>query len=177
MLRRIVPALLALALFGALVSCGANEPAQLITPGAGIGPVTIGMRYQEVSALYGQMTNAIVDGRIAVGGYPDQGLDLILTSPEDFSLTADAVVIAVGAKTAAFGGFPRPGLTRAEIEAALGTAPLKAGPIDYYPAGVSVKYGTEGGADVAKAVGVFPPFTRAPSPPEMRPAKSGGGAG
>jgi hypothetical protein len=163
------------ALLGALVSCGTDDAAPAITPGTSIGRLTIGMRYQEVSALYGEMANAIVDARIAIGGYPEQGLDMILISPEDATLSPDAVVIAVGAKTEAFAGFPKPGLSRAEIESALGKAPIKAGTIDYYLSGVSVKYGTGSGGDVAKAVGVFAPFTHVPSPPEMQPAKSEGG--
>ena len=175
MCLRTITSIRVVALLGALASCGTNEPAPVITPGAGIGPVSIGMRYEELSALYGEMTDAIVDGRIAVGGYPDRGLDIILTSPEDFALTPDAVVVAVGAKTAAFAGFPRPGLTRAEIDAVLGQAPVTAGGIDYYLSGVSIKYGTGADSDVAKAVGVFPPFTHAPTPPEMQPASTGGG--
>lgn len=164
------------ALLTNLNSCGANGSDPVITPGAGIGQVTLGMSYQEVSALYGEMTNAIVDGRIAIGGYPDEGLDLILTSPEDFSLAPDAVVIAVGAKTEAFAGCPSPGMSRTEIESTLGRAPLEAGPIEYYLEGVSVKYGTGDDADTARAVGVFEPFTREPSPPPMQPAGSEGGS-
>jgi len=163
------------ALLAVLASCGKNEPGLAIEPGSGIGPVGLDMSYREVSALYGEMTNAIVDGRIAIGGYPDRGLDLVLISPEDFSLAPDAVVVAVGAKTGGFSGCPRPGLSRAEIESELGEAPLKAGPIDYYLSGVSVKYGTGDDGDVARAVGVFEPFTREPSPPEMQPAGSQGG--
>jgi hypothetical protein len=170
MLMKTVSSVSLLAL--ALVSCETDEHAPVITPGAGIGQVSLGMRYQEVSALFGEMTNAIVDARIAIGGYPDRGLDLILTSPEDSALVPDAIVIAVGAKTDAVAGFPKPGLTRSEIESTLGKASIKAGPIDYYTSGVSVKYG---GDDVAKAVGVFAPFTRAPSPPKMQPAMTQGG--
>jgi hypothetical protein len=162
-------------LFGLVASCGESESDPVISPGTGIGQVTLGMSYQEVSDRYGEMDNAIVDGRIAIGGYPDQGLDLIMTSPQDFALAPEAVVIAVGAKTEAFGGCPRPGMAREEIEAALGEAALKAGPIEYYPEGVSVKYGTGGDANTARAVGVFEPFERNPSPPEMQPAGSEGG--
>jgi len=176
MLRKVFIVVAVFVPLASLSSCGSSGSDPVITPGAGIGEVTLGMSYQEVSALYGEMTNAIVDGRIAIGGYPDEGLDLILTSPEDFSLAPDAVVIAVGAKTVAFAGCPRPGMRREEIEATLGEAPLKAGPIAYYLEGVSVKYGTGDDADTARAVGVFEPFTREPSPPPMQPAGSEGGS-
>jgi len=178
--RRLVLPIAAMLCAG-LVSCGGDggPPGQpespVIAPGVGIGRVNLGMRYQELSALHGEMSNAIVDGRVAVGGYPDQGLDIVLSSPEPTSLAPDAVVIGVGVKTASFAGFPRPGLARAEIEAALGPAPIKAGSIEYYPVGVSVDYQVGTGGDTAKAVGVVPPFSLAPTPPEMAAAKTRGG--
>jgi len=181
MFAKAVPFLAAFLLGAALVSCGTDtgptsqpptRPA--IVPGVGIGRVSLGMRYRELAALYGEMGNAIVDGRVAIGGYPDQGLDIILTSPELSTLAPDAVVVAVGVKTEAFSGFPRPGLARAEIESSLGPAPVKAGTIEYYASGVSVDYHAATDGDTAKAVGVFPPFSLAPTPPEMGPAKTQG---
>lgn len=159
----------------ALTACG-NEreetsPSTLeILPGNGIGAVRLGMTYGELSEAYGEMPAPIVDDRVAIGGYPERGLDIILTSPQNTELTPDAIVIAVGATAEGFVGFPRPGLTREEVESSMGKAPIVVDTIEFYEAGVSVKYRTSTEGDVVKAVGVYPAFTHIPTPPEMQAA-------
>jgi hypothetical protein len=159
------------------VACGSADGGLAIKPGLSVGAVTIGMRFAELSSLYGPMPDAVVNNRFVIGGYPERGLDMILTSPEDAALTPEAKVIAVGARAGAKGatwsGTPRPGQTRAEIEAALGPAPDRVNAFEYWPEGVSVSFAPDGRA---LAVGVFAPYTRAPEPPEMTgPPTAGGG--
>jgi hypothetical protein len=137
-----------------------------ITAGAGIGEVSLGMTYAELEARLGPLTSPSQQARVVVGRYPDLGLEVVLTSPSELEVAADAVVIAAGVRAAPgveVAGTPRPGQARATIEAALGPAPEAIGDLHYYEAGASVEYDEAG---VARAVGVFAPFTLAPTPAE-----------
>lgn len=151
-------------LAAAVAGCG-SDGAMAVRPGVSVGAVAIGMRFGELERLYGPMPDALVNNRFVAGGYAERALDVILTSPEDSNLSLDAKVIAVGAKRGGrFDGTPRPGQTRAEIEAVLGAAPDSVGDFAYWPDGVSVAFDPDG---TARAVGVFAPYSRRPEPPEM----------
>jgi hypothetical protein len=157
-----------LALVTCLAACAApGEPLE-VQPGAALGPLRLGMRFAELEPEWGAMPDALVDNRFAIGGYPERGLEVILTSPEDRVLGPEARVVALGVRTGAkappLSGTPRLGQPRAEIEAALGPAPDRAGDVHYWPAGVSVIFD---GSDRAQAIGLYAPYTRAPAPPEM----------
>jgi hypothetical protein len=143
----------------------------VISPGTGIGQAQLGMRYADLVKIYGELKDPTVNARLVIGSYSDRGLDVILSSSEDLTISPDAVLLAVGAKGDGFGGDVRPGTSRAAIEGVYGVAPVKVDTIEYYPQGISVKYQ----GDTAAAVGVFPSYLHAPIPPEMEPAQSSQG--
>lgn len=167
----------AFVLAAALAGCGGGDSGLAIAPGSSIGAIRIGMRFADVAKVYGPMPDAVVNNRFVIGGYAERGLDVIMTSPEDAALTDDSKVIAVGARAGAKGakwsGTPRPGQSRAEIEAALGAAPDRVNDMEYWPDGVSVQFAADG---TARAVGVFDAYSHRPEPPEMAgPSTTRGG--
>ena len=156
---------------GLLASCAGEDGTDLsITPGAGIGEVQVGMTYAGLRATLGEPDSLSLQSRIALAGYDDFGIEVLFTTANNTEVTDDAVAIAVGARPTrgvAHRGCPRPGQSRAEIEAELGEAPEVVGAYHYYPVGVSVEYDSD---EVAFAVGVFAPYALAPEPPPMKKA-------
>lgn len=152
-------------------AAGASSTQNAITPGAGIGDVQLGMRYADLVKVCGELKDPTVSARFVIGSYKDRGLDVILTSSEEFVVSSDAILIAVGATGQGFSGAIRPGMSRSDIEARLGKAPMKVEAIEYYPDGISVKYES----DLAASVGVYPSYKHAPTPPEMQAAQTSQG--
>lgn len=140
--------------------------ARQVQPGIGIGEVTVGATYAELRARLGELEELSPFNRIILGAYPALGLELMLASGAQTTLSEDAVLISVALR----GPSPvptdgaQPGWTRAQIEAVLGVAPESLGEYAYYPDGISVAYGD---GDRADAVAVFAPYTLAPVPPPM----------
>jgi predicted TIM-barrel fold metal-dependent hydrolase len=172
----------ALLLVAALAACGddaggddgvltfdAAPAGRAIVAGEGVGGLRLGMRWAEARALLGEPSIApVVLVRLAHVRWPEAGVEALLTSPDDTTLTDDALVIGVAATAPAdFTGEVRPGASRAAIEAALGVAPEELAGRAYYPAGLSVAY-TD---DVASLVAVVPSYVLAPEPPPMAPAQ------
>jgi hypothetical protein len=159
--------------------CSSNDSAPpaaatadvVIAPGTGIGSAQLGMRYADLVKIYGELKDPMVNARIVMGSYKEQGLDVILTSSDELTVSTDAVLVAVGASGSGFGGAVRPGSSRAVVESLYGVAPVKVDTIEYYPDGISVKYQ----GDTATSVGVYASYTHAPEPPEMQEAQSAGG--
>ena len=138
-----------------------------IVPGAGIGPVRIGMRYAEVRSALGPLEGAFASDRLAFGRYSTLGLEVVLVSAEDGNVSDDALVVGVGALTQeGFTGPLVPGTSRSELERVFGAPDDEAGETDFYQEGFSVEYD----ADVVLKVGVFGSYTNDPLAPEMRPA-------
>lgn len=134
-----------------------------IEPGVGVGPISLGMRYADVVGLLGEAEGALVVGRIAFARYPEHHLELVLTSPEESTLTGDAIVVGLGvAEGASVRGPVVPGALRSTIERALGSADVVES-FAFYPAGLSVEYD----GDRAVRVGVIAPYDRRPEIPEM----------
>lgn len=143
-----------------------DETALVIEPGVGMGPVRLGMRYDEAASVLGQAEGAFVVSRIAFARYPDRELELVLTSPEETALTPDSIVVGIGvAEGASVRGPVVPGATRADVERALGEADVVES-LAFYPSGLSVEYD----GDRAIRVGVIAPYERRPDAPEMTEA-------
>ncbi len=142
-----------------------------IIPGTRVGPITLGMTWTQVVAAVGAPpTEPVVLVRVGYATWPALGLEALLTSPADTTLADDALVIGAAATAGTdLGGAARPGLTQVAIEAALGPAPEVYGGRAYYPAGVAVEYDAGG---LATRVAVFAPYTLAPEPPPMAPART-----
>jgi hypothetical protein len=131
-----------------------------IVPGERVGPVRLGMRYDEVRALLGEADV------VAFARYPALGLEVVLTTPVADAVVGSARVIAIGVRGGrGWSGPARPGETREAIERELG-APDFVGKLAFYARGASVEYAMEGGGDVA-AVAVYSAYTDARVPPPM----------
>lgn len=149
-----------------VVGCG-SEPSSptgaLVEPGVGIGEVRLGMTYAALREAIGEADGALVNNRIGFARYPELGLEIVVTSPDD-TLNDEAIVIGVGASEGAgVHGPATPGALRADVEAVLGPAPDVVEDIAYYPEGISVEYD----GDRVLRVGVIGPYERRPEVPEM----------
>ncbi|UJR81953.1 hypothetical protein [Sandaracinus amylolyticus] len=152
-----------------LVACGAETPGAglEVRPGEGIGPVRIGMRYADVREALGPLEGAFTSDRLAFGRYASLGLEVVLVSSEDASVSDDAIVIGVGAlRSDGFVGPVVPGMTRDALEDAFGEPDDEAGDTAFYVEGFSV----ERDGDAVLEVGVFRPYAHEPTPPPMRAA-------
>jgi len=138
-----------------------------VRPGVGIGPIDLGATYAELEASVGELEQLAPFNRIVLGRYPALGIDVLLASAEQTSLSPDAIVLAVGLRAAdgvTVTGALVPGATRDAIEAELGAAPEEIEDIAYYPAGTSIEFD----GDVVEKIGVFASYELAPIPPPMR---------
>jgi hypothetical protein len=82
-----------------LAACDRATPVDIV-PGAHIGPVTLDMRWADVRAALGEPpSEPVVQIRLGQARWPAQGIDVLLTSPEDSVLTDDARVIGVALRT------------------------------------------------------------------------------
>ncbi|MBZ0231967.1 MAG: hypothetical protein K8M05_06410, partial [Deltaproteobacteria bacterium] len=132
-------------------------------------PIALGMRWGDVVAAIGAPpSDPIVLVRLGHASWPALGLEALVTSPDEATLTDDALVIGAGATTAAdLDGPVLPGDPRAGIETTLGPPPEQYAGRVYYPIGLAIEYDENGRA---RRVGVVAPYTLAPEPPPMRPA-------
>jgi len=127
-----------------------------ITAGTGIGNFEIGMKYSDIKAIYGDPSSPIAFNRLGTAKYKDLGIEVIFSSTQQYSISDDAKLIAVGAMTGGeFEGDVLPGMTRTEIEALMKDAQKEdTGNYVYYTEGFSVQYED----DTAVTVGVYPPY-------------------
>ena len=134
------------------------------------GTIELGMAYRDIVQGHGALAEVAPFNRLVVGRLPSLGIELVLASADASAPSDDAVVIGVGARAAdgvSITGPARPGMTRAQVEAELGAAPETVEEFAFYPAGVSVEYGSD---DAVKRVGVYAAYDLAPTPPPMQPA-------
>ncbi len=145
------------------------DPARALVPGERVGPIKLGARWADVVAALGAPpAEPVVLVRIGHVTWPAAGLEALLTSPAETTLTDDAIVIGAGATAgAALLGPALPGDTRQTIESVLGAAPEVYGGRAYYPIGLAVEYDD---AQRARRVGVVAPYTLNPAPPPMLPS-------
>lgn len=150
---------------------GTSSPPALtdrtIRPGEGVGPLRLGMRYAEVTALLGPATAAVANNRLGFARYPTLGLELVVTSPVADEVTPESVVVAIGVRAAAgneWGGDLRPGQPKADVEKALGAGETIDNHV-YFNRGASIELGPNG-QDVV-AVAVLRPWTNTPEAPPM----------
>lgn len=145
------------------------DPRRALVPGERVGPIALGMTWAEVvQAVGAPPAEPVVLVRIGHVTWPALGLEALLTSPAEASLTADAIVIGAGATAGADVAGPAvPGELRAEVERALGPAPESYVGRTYYPSGLAIEWDDAGRA---RRVGVVAPYQLAPEPPPMQPA-------
>ena len=114
-------------------------------------------------------TEPVVLVRIGHATWPALGLEALLTSSAEATLTPDAVVIGAGATAGVdLAGPVLPGDVRAAVVLALGPAPEAYGGRSYYPSGLAIEWDE---ADRARRVGVVAAYQLAPDPPPMQPAQ------
>lgn len=86
-------------LAGLLAACDRSTTPDIV-PGARIGAVTLDMRWSDVRAALGDPpSEPVVQVRLGQARWPAQGIDVLLTSPEDSALADDARVIGVAIQT------------------------------------------------------------------------------
>ncbi len=137
----------------------------VIEPGLGIGPAAIGDGYWEFVGEYGEPDSLIAYRRTFFATWTDLGVELVVTSSDDLTPSADAEVIALGTK--AFDGFSGPvlpGMTMQEVETAIGVSPDPVDLTHFYPSGIGVVYA---GNETVMQITIFPAFTIRTEPPEM----------
>lgn len=146
------------------------DPRRSLVPGERVGPIALGMTWAEVlQAVGAPPTEPVVLVRIGHATWPALGLEALLTSPAEATLTADAIVIGAGATAGAdLTGPVLPGDVRAAVALALGPAPEAYGGRSYYPRGLAIEWDE---ADRARRVGVVAAYQLAPDPPPMQPAR------
>jgi hypothetical protein len=133
-----------------------------VRPGVAVGPIALGATWAELRATLGEPADTpVVLVRLGHARWPDLGLEALLVSRDDSTLSDDAVVI--GAATTS------ERRTRDEIEATFGEAPEQYAGYDFHPTGLGVAYGDDDRSDL---VAVFAPYTLAAEPPEMMPAST-----
>lgn len=133
-----------------------------VQPGVGVGPIRLGMTWLQLrTALGDPPAEPVVLVRVGYASWPALGLEALLTSSDEATLSDDAVVI--GAATAA------EARTRTAIESSLGVPPESYDGRDYFPAGLTVEYGDD---DIADRIAVVAPYALAPVPPPMTPAST-----
>lgn len=175
MTSRALVAIVALLGVGCSSSPDASRPdaapavsAWTVTPAAGIGEVRLGDTFAAVRAKLGPATEAGMSG-LVFGRWPDRGLEVVFASGNDDTLSDDAVVLAVGARAGVeLSGAPRPGMTRAELVAALGAPADEIGRILYWASGASARLGDDG---LALQVATFAAYTPETAVAEMSPSK------
>lgn len=146
------------------------DPARLLIPGERVGPLVLGMTWADVLRAVGAPpTEPVVLVRIGHVSWPALGLEALLTSSAEATLTPDAIVIGAGATAGAdVAGPVLPGDVRLAVELALGPAPEFYGGRSYYPRGLAIEWDE---AEHARRVGVVAAYQLVPEPPPMRPAQ------
>ncbi|HUQ07388.1 MAG TPA: hypothetical protein VM261_33075 [Kofleriaceae bacterium] len=160
----------ALALAAACGDAGNDaDPRRQLVAGERVGPIALGMHWSEVVAAIGRPpAEPLVLVRVGHATWPALGLEALVTSPDEASITDDAIIIGAGATPGAdLDGPVLPGDPRAGIETSIGAPPEEYGGRVYYPAGLAIEYDDTGRA---RRVGVVAPYTLAPAPPPMQPA-------
>ena len=146
-----------------LAACDGGAAAPVVVAGERVGDVELGMRWGELRALLGEPdADPVVIVRLGHARWPALGLEALLTSPDETTLTDAAIVI--GAATTA-------PARRAAIEAEHGVAPEAYAGHAYYPGGLAVAYGDD---DVAERIAVFA-AADAPRPGWSEPPPAGEG--
>ncbi|HOW51163.1 MAG TPA: hypothetical protein PLV42_03845 [bacterium] len=141
-----------------------------ITPGEGIGAVKVGMTYAEVKAAIGTTEDVMIYNRLAIVTYPELALEMLFTSPEDFTLVDSGRLIAVGAKTdGQFDFAVTHGMTKEAALAAIDESGEDVGKRIYFPSGFSLEFDD---AELVSLIGVFKPYVPKLEPPEMEPCAS-----
>jgi hypothetical protein len=135
-----------------------------VTPGVGVGPIHAGDTYAAVKALLGEAT-PVGFNRLVFGRWADRKLEVVFASAQETTISDDARVLAVGVQDGAVvTGTPHPGMTRAELVAALGAPSDEINQILYWPSGASALFDADG---KAQQIATFPPFTPETTVPEM----------
>jgi|GEM_PF-3507134 len=141
-----------------------------ITPGEGIGAVKVGMTYAEVKEAVGTTEDVMIYNRLAIVTYADLALEMLFTSPEDFTLVDGGRLIAVGAKTGGHFTFPaQHGMTKETAIAAVEGSGEDVGKRIYFPSGFSLEFDDAG---MVSLIGVFKPYVPKLEAPEMEPCAS-----
>lgn len=134
----------------------AQEGPLKIKSGTGIGGFVIEMTYKQMKDKYGDPDSPICFNRLGSAKYKDLAVEVIFSSTEQYQISDDAKLIAVGAMTGGeFEGDVLPDMTRTEIEALMKDAQKEdTGKYVYYTEGFSVEYED----DKAVTIGVYPPY-------------------
>ena len=154
-----------------------EEDMSLIRPGQSIGPVQIGVTYAELIEELGEFDNAMGYRRNILGTYAELGIEVALTSAEEFTPSLDAVVVAIGTLVGKgnFAGPILPGMSGEELDEAIGdTESDVIGNFIFLPTGISIQTNEDGGVE---RVGIYPAYTIRTEPPAMVPASTSLGEG
>ncbi len=139
-----------------------------IVPGVGVGELKLGDTYGTLRAKLGAAESELGFNRLVFGRWTQKKLEIVFASREEGSLSDDAIALAIGVERGAdVGGVARPGMTRAELLAALGAPSDEIKTFLYWPSGVSAQLN----GDVAERIATITKYVPETAVAEMVPSK------
>lgn len=141
-----------------------------IVAGVGIGELQLGDRGDRLLEVAGEPDASLRFGNLVLLTFEAVALEVVVAAPVDEELTPAGKVLSIGAlasETVEFSGPARPGQARDEIHATSGAPQESIEDVDFWEAGWSVAYRSDGSA---KTVAVFATYSLEIDPPEMTPA-------
>lgn len=146
----------------------ASPTARVVVPGAGLGDLKLGDTYGALKAKLGAAEAELGLNGLVFGRWPKEKLEIVFASREEGSLSDDALALSIGVERGAdVSGVARPGMTRAELIAALGEPSDEIKTFLYWPSGASAQLN----GDVAERIATFAKYLPETRVAEMAPSK------
>jgi hypothetical protein len=148
-----------------------NSVADLaIVEGQSIGAAKIGDTFAEITALLGEPEPPMGYNRMIIAAWPQLGLEIFFASELDFAINDAAWAMSMHTtQDNGFSGSAIPGMSRSQIETAVGTTNDETLGFAFYECGLVVQYNED---NIATQVGVVPAYIKRATPPVMLPAST-----
>ena len=147
-----------------------GEPASTlnIVVGTSVGEAQLGQSFAEIKAVLGEPDTARGYNRMIICAWAALGLEISFSSPLDFEIDDSAIALAMNTVTeSGFSGDAIPGMTKSQIENAIGISTDETQGFSFYAEGIVVEYDEN---NIAIKVGIYAPYVVRAEPPEMLPA-------
>ncbi len=139
-----------------------------IVTGTSIGEAQLGQTFAEIKSVFGEPDTARGYNRMIIANWGALGVDVTFASPLMFEIDDSAIALAMNTITdSGFSGDAIPGMTKSEVEAAIGVSNDETLGFSFYAEGIVVEYDED---NVAAKIGIYAPYVVRTEPPEMLPA-------